>query len=185
MVSASARSMFIEPMDLLGFVYSSNCPATKPFIQVQTVKGLKEELGECVGCDYGMTMNIAEGYEKDFDRCPNRITIRGNSYLKKKCPPEKPLQTTSGKCISCDQLEGDIIQDCSICSGSIDILGRCYKCDYPNPFPSTEENCSKCSERKYKDGSCFAKLCPEGYFMLEDGKCFYLKEATLKIKENK
>lgn len=166
------KAYIIEGEIVPEYYYSEECPKDRPFTNgTIDSKGIK-----CVSCDYdeyGGIMNIKKGHEKYFDHCRNRITIRGTSYLKKKCPPEKPLQTVSGKCISCDQLEGDIIQDCSICSASMDILGRCYKCNYPEPFPSTEENCSKCPERKYKDGSCFAKICPEGYFMLEDGNCHH------------
>ena len=54
---------------------SEDCPKDKPFTGRNSRK-------ECVDCEVKYALLIKEGHETDFDICPNRVTIDGESYLK-------------------------------------------------------------------------------------------------------
>ena len=104
----------------------------------------------CFSCEHDESMLIQRNQEKDIDRCQNRITIQKYSVLKKECPPDKPIQTVSGECIACDELNGQLIQDCSICPNTmVSQSGRCYLCDTGTIAGFTKEECQKCANTRW------------------------------------
>ena len=79
------------------------------------------------------------------------------SYAKSECPQNKPIQTMDGMCISCNEVNGDLI-NCSACPDTmVSWHGGCYPCS-TNAVIFSQEECKKCSETRWFDGKyCIPK----------------------------
>ena len=76
--------------------------------------------------------------------CPYCHTCTGgkcvpDALCDNSCPPDKPVLTSSGNCISCNYENGNFFT------------------------PNSESECSKCNNYTYNNGNCIPLNCPSGY----------------------
>jgi hypothetical protein len=196
-ISGTGMGMLFGGMKEYSYSYSEKCPENKPFFDGKLPywsicsllpdgtedkecleKNQKAEEDHydkhCFSCKHDKPMLILKGHEKDFERCPNRVTfyidnyyitlldgvpvgysglkkaVKAVSVLKKECPLDKPLLTIRGNCVACNELSGQIIQDCSACPNTMmSISGRCYSCDTNAIAGFPKEECQKCSDTRW------------------------------------
>lgn len=139
---------------------SKDCPKDKPFTG-------RDHLKDCVGCDTKSPLLIAEGRETDFDICPNRVIIDGESYLK----TGNGLEVWNGK----EKLNPctDVVQH-ELRSGEKFYSVRDKK--------MSEENCKLCAPyRVYtSDGYCRIVKSPlenKPLISLQDSNIYELKDC--------
>ena len=117
--------------------------------------------------------------KEDCLKCPNRIMYKGKfEYCApKECPKGTFRSLQLGSCVSCDESNDThvgldaTLEECNKCperelvgtrcslkvcpEGQFRINdGTCPSCNWNGDFKTTEEQCSKCLGRVYKNGKC-------------------------------
>ena len=162
----------------------SVCPDDNP------VRGLDNS---CFPCDFPSDFSASE---QECARCPNRELYKG--LCMQKCS-EESFRDVRGKCYSCDTSSRVISvdeQECSKCSNRElyddicmqkcsesfpfkdgyyfrDKYYQCYSCDALQGISVSEQECSKCPNRKMQDGKCIQAVCSkDNPIKALDGTCF-------------
>lgn len=143
-------------MDILG-----QCPIDKPFVS----RGDGNDV--CVDCNYPLVLEIEKAQEKIFQTCSNResreftyVDYKTTVSQLKQCPPESPLRTFMGDCISCNNL------NLSVFLGGFNTLeGGGFYIHVNNKVA-----CDKCPNLTYKNSICY--YCPKDKPMINPTGCF-------------
>ena len=122
-------------------VWAIECPTDRPM----------EKDNECYPCIESENLFSKE----ECDKCPEFRKFENGSCIFTRSPYlDKPLLHLMSIISSEERSHEEVYFE---------------SCDYLKPVLTTAENCSFCSNRKYEDGWCILKECPENYLWSKGG----------------
>ena len=134
-------------------VLAIECPPDKPM----------EYKGECYPCENGNNLFS----EEECNKCPEfRKFENGRCTFTKSPYPDRPLMYVQEDEIPCFRGRRYHSRPCGHREKTY--FSSCYNFGYERV---TEENCLLCSNRKFENGFCILKECPQKYFRNSNGSC--------------